>query len=436
MDSALKVQVNGEEKIIPAGVELLGEVDLYSANFSLLQLPEPEEADMEVYTWSNPRRTGQTEEGAGLGKMDMEELLTDIKEEGLMSPLICRWIIKDEGNLIIQVLDGERRWRCIDKLVSTSEKVWCRGQKKWRPATEVYKTVPCRIVTGNDKEALKIAFMVSDRSINWGEAAVAKLIRRLRNCGCGDEEILETTKKSAQWLREQDRICALDDLTFSYLTDGKINRAFALRLTEIDDQDRRHQHLRAAYDDALTCYKQEIQKAEDDLEKAVEKEEYAEAELDEAVAKGQDTTEVETKLGEAQARTTQKQQVRSSVPRPKAKTPNHRRAVQKMAEEGDDEATKCVGTILSPGKIEKQLEVIQEAIVAGGKDSEGRTILDVAKLKACEVCYKAIIHGDEDVIRLLRRHHAADILTSRRTTLKAQEREVEIEEEVEDESEE
>lgn len=436
MDSVLKVHVNGEDKLIPEGVELLGEVDLYSANFSLLQLPDPEEVTADVYKWANPRREGaEPDKGAGLGKTDMEELLTDIKEEGLMSPLICRWVVKD-GNLIIQVLDGERRWRCLDKLLSTSEKVWCRGQKKWRPATEVYKTVPCRIVTGNDKEALKIAFMVSDRSISWGEAAVAKLIRRLRNCGCDDEEILDTTKKSAQWLREQDRICALDDLTFSYLTDGKINRAFALRLTEIADLDRRHAHLRAAYDDAVECYKEEVQKADEDLEKAVEKEEYAEAELDEAKAKGQDTAEAETKLEEAQERTTQKRQARVSVPRPKAKTPNHRRATQRMAEEGDESVAEEAGQTLSPGKIQKQLEAVQAAIADGGKDSEGRTILDVGKLKACEVCYKAIIHGDEDVIRLLRRHHAADILTQRRATMKAQEREAEIEEEVEDESEE
>lgn len=431
---ALKVNVNGEDKTIPAGVELLGEVDLYSANFSLLQLSDyPEEVVEDVYKWSNPRRTGDEDKGAGLGKMDMEELFTDIKEEGIMSPLICRWVVKD-GSLAIQVLDGERRWRCLDKLIAADEKVWCRGQKKWRPATEVYKTVPCRIVTGDDREALKVAFMVSDRSINWGEAAVAKLIRRLRKCGYDDEQILDTTKKSAQWLREQDRICALDDLTFSYLTNGKINRAFALRLTEIEDLERRNRHLRAAYDDALSCYKEEVKKAEDDLEKAVEKEEYVEAELEEAKIKGQDTTEVESKLEEAQERTTQKRQARSSVPRPKAKTPNHRRAINKLAKEGDENVADEVGQSLSPGKVQKQLEAIQAAIADGGKDEEGRTILDVAKLKACEVCYKAIIHGDEDVIRLLRRHHAAEILTQRRATMKAQEREVEIEEEVEIES--
>ena len=124
--------------------------------------------------------------------------------------------------------------------------------------------------------------MVSDRSIKWGEAAVAKLIRKLRRCGCNDEEILETTKKSVQWLREQDRICALDELTFSHLADGKINRAFALRLTDIKDLERRHRHLYATWADAVACYEEVRQKTEVDLEKAVEKEEYVEAELGEA----------------------------------------------------------------------------------------------------------------------------------------------------------
>ena len=115
---------------------------MYSANFSLLQLPEAEESAEEVYRWYNPRRLGQEDEGDGLGKMDMAELYADIKDEGLMSPLICRWVATD-GNLNIQVLDGERRWRCVEKLVAANEKVWCRGQKKWCFAAELFReTVP------------------------------------------------------------------------------------------------------------------------------------------------------------------------------------------------------------------------------------------------------------------------------------------------------
>jgi murein L,D-transpeptidase YcbB/YkuD len=280
---------------------------------------------------------------------------------------------------------------------------------------------------------LKIAFMVSDRSINWGEAATAKLIRRLRDCQCDDEEILDLTKKSSQWLREQDRICALDDLTFSYLTDGKVNRALALKLADIEELDRRHRHLHAAYDDAVSSHREVVAKAEDDLTKAVEKEQYAEAELEEATVKGQDTTDAQTKLGDAQEKTRQKRQARSAASRPKAKTANLRRAASKLAEEdGEPEVGDDVRQSLRPGKIEKQLQSIQAIIANGGKDSENKDVLDVASLRACEVCYKSILNGEEDVVRLLRRFRAANILQQRRAQMKAEEHDAELDEMDED----
>jgi hypothetical protein len=427
--SELKVHINGEDRVIPVGVKLLDESDLYMAEFSLLQLKDPSEEVVETgdYQWSNPRRLGEQ----GLNVLQMAELYSDIKDEGLMFPFICRWVIKN-GELVVQVLDGERRWRCIDTLISKQEQVWCRAERKWRPASEVYRAVPCRILTGNDIDALKVAFMVSDRSVNWGDAAVAKLIRKLRNCGCGDEKILDVTKKSSQWLREQDRICSLDDLTFTYLTDGKINRALALKLADIDDLDRRHRHLRGAYDNAVSTHQEVIDKAEEDLSRAVEKEEFAEAILDEVTVKGEDTGPATLSLQEAAERTQQKRQARASAARPKAKTANLRRAATKLAEEEDVEVGEDVSQPLRVGKIQKQLESIQEIIANGGKDEEGKDVLDVTSLRACEVCYKAIISGDEDIIKLLRRQRAVNILYQHRIQQKAQEHEAVVEDETDE----
>ena len=134
-------------------------------------------------------------------------------------------------------------------------------------------------------------------------------------------------------------------------------------------------------------------------------------------ARGKETAELETKLEEAQERTMQKRQVTQAVPGPKGKTANHRRAIQKMAEEGDQGVAEEVKQqILSPGKIQKQLEMIRAVIADGGKDDKGHTVLDVGKVEqaAAKFGYKAILHGEEDIIRLLRRHHAGEVIAQRR----------------------
>ncbi len=435
MNAELKISIDGQEQEVPEGVEAVGEEDLYYVPFDLIIVAEEDVDEDSNYHWSNPRKYTQGE-GKGFGKQDMEELYADIKEEGLMCPLICRWVKKEEG-VRVQVLDGERRYRSLLKQQQKNEKVWSRRSRAWMSALDVHAKIPCRIITGNDKEALKIAFMVSDRSVAWGEGATAKLVRKLRKCRCNDEEILELTKKSGQWLREMDRICELDELTFGYLTDAKINRALALKLADVKEMDRRHKYLHAAYDDAVSNHQEVVNKADEELLKAEEKEEVAEAEVEEAKGGDKEVLEqAETTLADAKEKTEQKRRQRAEASRPRAKTANLRNATTKMSEEGE-EVGDDVAQPLRPGKIKKQYELIEALIKNEGKiEGTAKEVWPINVLQLVLACYKAIMHGEEDIIRVIKREKDKQGLIQDRLLRRSFKQEDDDEDEVAEEDEE
>jgi len=412
MDSTktTKIVLQSKEYEIPSGVTLV-DGDLYSIPFGLISVAESdlEESAGTQYQWSNPRYFGQAEGslGSGFSKEDMDELADSIKEEGLLCPLICRWKT-DSGELEVEILDGERRWRSVDRLIKKNEKVWSRAEKKWLSAKQVFDTVLCTITTGNDKEALRVAFAVSDRAVGWGDGATAKLVKKLRKCKCNDEEILEITKKTPPWLKEMDQICALDELTFSYLIGAKINRALALRLSKIKDLKSRHHWLHACYEDAVVHQKEIYAQAEMELEKAELKEELAEATLAEVKFNNDEESvaEAEQELAEAVNRVEEKQQKKKKASRPIAKTKNLDRVA---SEEGEGDLVKP----LSPRKIKLQLKSINTLIQSDGKNDDVE--VDLPVLYGIQACYNAILKGEDDVLPVLKRYtKAMDVMEKRK----------------------
>jgi hypothetical protein len=392
------ITVSGKEKELPSEVEWLEE-DLYYVPFNMLTLAKTK-TDSKEYQWSNPRHLGRIEGsllGQGFSVSDMEELYSDIEVNGLLTPFNCRWIL-DKGELKIEIIAGERRYRCIDRHLKKGGKVYSRKHKTSMSAKEVFAKVPCRICDASEKQALSLSISNEVRSVPWGEGALAILIKMLRRQhGCTDEEILEITKKSSQWLREMDKIIELDDMTFSYLMDSKINRALALKLAKIDDEDARKDWLHAAYDDAVETHDVEVSKADKSLEKAEQKEEFAEAELAEK-ERGGDEEEIESakeRLEKSQEVTQEKRRHRTDTAKPQAKTKNLRNAVRKSGRKGPT-------TALRPGKIEKQLEAINALIAADGKDESGEVVCNLACLTVVAACYKAILGGEEDILATLR----------------------------------
>lgn len=431
--SRSRIKVGDVEMELPPGVEALGEDDLFSVPFDLLNIATNEADGTGDYRWVNPRHLGQSDNsmGHGFDKPEMEELYNDIKDDGLMCPLICRWVIVEES-LRIQVLDGERRWRSINRQIEKNERVWSRKDQQWLPAKNVHSKIPCRVIAGNDKEALKVAFMVSDRSVAWGEGATAKLIKKLRDCKCSDKEILELTKKSTQWLKEQDDICDLDDLTFSYLIDGKINRALALRLSKIENVERRQYWLHASYDDAVATHQEELSKADGALAKAEQKEELADAVLAEARESGDQEAIAEAKetLEEMQEKTQLRRRQRSEASRPRAKNKNLRNAAAKVGRDEDDDE---VAQPLRPGRIRKEVEILNKLIKDGGKDADNKPVADVALLEALRYCYEHnVLGGEEDISKVLKRYKSFSILQQRQAAKIEAKTEASLEDDLED----
>ena len=418
MDHPGTVTVGGVEKELPSNIEPLKD-DLYIVPFDMLSLSDSEQDVIGEYHWVNPRHLGARDgsTGQGFDALSMEELYEAIRTNGFISTLTCRWILHPDGTLGVQILDGERRWRTLRKQIDKGELV-NNGKGEMQDAAEVFKTVPCRIISGlhDDKEALRIAFMVSDRTVSWGDGATALLIRKLRNCNFTDEEILDITKKSYQWLRDMDELCTLDDTTFNYLIDSRINRTVALKLTKIKDVERRLKHLHESYDDAVLHHQEELAKVDADLEKAETREEELEAALAEAHAKGDEETasELEPKVEKAASRTQRKRRERAEASRPQAKRKNFRAAVIKLAEEEGTEVAADVAQMLGPSAIQKHYATVQELIQNEGKDTEGEVVFPVDILHVVSCCYKAILIGEEDLVKTLRRAQTVQKLMNKR----------------------
>lgn len=396
MESTEKyVVVKGEQRQLPEGIEHVRE-DLYSVDFALLNLAKQDDSNGS-YRWYNPRKLGETKDRKGLGfdPDSMNRLLTAIRDDGLAVPLMARWEIVD-NILVVQVLDGERRYRCIDRLRDNDDGVFCREKQAFSKASEVYSKILCRIVDSDDIEALKIAFSMTDNAVGWEEGATLKLVQRLRSSGCDDDAILKITRRKENWLRETDRLCALDEITLNYFVEGKINRALALRLSNIQNADKRVEWLESAYEQAIEEYEEEKEKVKESVEKSIDKQELVEAQIDEA-STDEESSELQETLAEIKKKTAEKKEkLKGMKGGPQAKNRNLNRVVKsKNAQDSGLEK------ILTPKKIEQHSVSIQQLIDNGGNDPDGDFVCAIESLKACKICYNAILKGEEDIVAVL-----------------------------------
>lgn len=396
---------------IPEGVEVVSQEEcIYLFPFESIGVRQgvPDDDTFEEYQWFNPRHL----DDKGFTEEEMESLLADIKDNGLLYPLLCRWL--EGGETPIQIIEGERRIICIRRLLDLNLPVWSTRHCCKMPAEQVYQRVLCKVLHANDRQALKIAVSVTDRTSKWSEGAMARLVQRLRRCRWTDEEIVSTTGKSGQWLRDTDRICGLDPETFRYLAEGKVNRTVALILSDMPDITQRHQLLYAAYRDAEKKLQEMAQKLDKEIEKAEEKEELAEAEVAAAQGMGVASQEAEANLELIRHKKAEKIQERQSIANPKAKIKNLRNAAGEVANNEED---RPVATPLRPLKIRKQMEAIEGLIATGGADEKGAELFPVNCLRLVAACYQAILRGEEDIVKVIKRRKQAQILEERRAKL-------------------
>jgi hypothetical protein len=417
------IEIVGEQREIPTGVEFLGQ-ELFYVPWDMLELLDDDEFDWELECGeadqaaqskignthlTNPRRY----DGKGLEQVSMYDLYMDLIKNGQVLPYLCRWVIKEDGTPKLQVLDGERRYRNTQRLRQQNIACYSRRDKKKLPALEVYDKIICKCVNADDEEALRLMYSVSDRHVAWGEGATAKLIWKMRvQFKKSDKEILDLTGKSEQWLREQDKICQLrmdgDRKTFQFLCEEKINRAFCLQMAKIKDVKERHYYLEKCYADAVEHQAEEVKDKDAAVARAEQKEELAEGQLAEAQEDGntESIQHAEDHLDAARKKTADKRREREEANKPKAKTSNFRHVVEQEQEKSG--GNEDVQSPLRPKKLEEfYLKPIQELYKNKGVlESTGKRIVEEDELfvlRYIEWILSSQLKGVKDVMGVLKR---------------------------------
>ncbi len=271
--------------------------NLYRVKRELIEYAEGEiTIDSSDSKFHNPRRlnvSGKVE-AKGFSKAEMTELREKIRTIGLNHPLMTR----KKGDKL-ELIDGERRKRCIDKLVKDNSQCFNPATGEMLPASEMYEYVEVRISEMDDKQAYHYAFVGNETSVHIGEAATTSLIKYWRLSGWTDKEILDITGKSISWLRDTDFIIGLDEITFTAFVNDEINRSAALDLSKIESVSERHKRLNKAKEFAEQRIASLREKLEEKVLEAEENVKLAEQEATETIFSGGNKAAATIKVAKA-----------------------------------------------------------------------------------------------------------------------------------------
>jgi len=400
MEASKKIIINNQEYDLPEGVAPLGEEGLYMVDWSLIEIAKEagKETEDKEFHFFNPRHLGQYEMnkdgdkvevcfGQGFGKDEMRELMTDLIQNGVAYPLQGYFFAFEDGKLKVRVHDGERRYRCLERMIDKDMKVWSRLQKQFAPAKEVYNQILCRVEIMTEEEAFMRACAISETSVKWGDGANARLVKMLYAKGKSDEEICKMLNKSKPWLAETCTLNELDDFCFNFLLAGNLNRKGALDLAKVKDVKARQTWLSAAWRDALEQHAAMESKNNKLLEKAEVGQELAEAEVEEAKSKGEApevVAELEAAADAAGEKTQKRKQIKAASAKPMVKGKNLRRAGGFL-------------NALRAPKIKKLGQQVDELI---GKNDAS---IDQKILEVLRVAYQCILDGEEDLNNILKK---------------------------------
>lgn len=370
-----------EQIYVNANIKHISE-DLYLINRQAISFADNGfDLDSDELKFGNPRYFVQD------GKMNAKGLLNDAARMETLREAIRTQGLKHTPQIRIingekfEIVDGERRIRSLFKLISDDAEVFDPVTKQFVPAKEKYDWIQVRIEEMDDLTAISRAYTSNDNAIEIGEAATVALVKKLRKCGIGDEEICKITKRGISWLRETDKIINLDDNTFQALASEKINRTLAIKLSELEEEDRASK-LDALLDAAqlrLEKIQQQLSEAKDRAENRVD---MAEAEIIEAEYRGSDAEKAKKRKIKAEKRIEEIEEEKNELEEKGAK-----------ANIKDWDGAKPLTSI----KIKKYwVEPLNDLENDGTIDEE-----DVSLLKT--ICEKIEI-GEKDILQILRDH--------------------------------
>lgn len=388
--------------------------NLFRVRNTLINFTEQGESDNGL-TFSNPRLINGNPKPKGFSKEEMNELREAIRTEGLANPLLLRWSEVDNKRKL-QVVGGERRKRCIDKLIASDADCYDPVTESWIKASKMYEYIDVRINEMDDQTAFKNAFSENDTSVGIGDGATIGLVAEFRKAGWTDDEILKTTGKSISWLRDTDVLLSLDEKTLNALIAEEINRSSALELSKIEDINQRLEVLKNAGKFACERVSALKEKLEHEVESAETKAQKAKAAAVDASLRNHDeeTAEKEKEKQErAETRAAKKkheiEELDETMPVitgkdiHKAKNKTAAKSEPITDEELED------GKSLTNAKIAKHwyeplAKVIKDWEGLEGEAEGANLEIDLCDAKLVLLLIDARLQGTKDIVSLLQAH--------------------------------
>lgn len=352
--------------------------------------------------YGNPRwylNKDGSPEARGLESSKMQELEMSIRDSGLDNPLRLRPVGGKEPYL--EVVNGERRLRCIESLCDSDDRCYDAAGGDKAPASECYEWIDCRIEDLDDREALNIALKTNETGEVIGDLASIEVVKTLRKAGYDDQDILISTGKCVSWLRETDRIVGLDEVCLGYFESDQITRKAALQLTLIEDDEERISVLMSVMDLSQRRHESKMMKLGKDLKKAEINEEIAAAATKVAMEIGDDDEasrlEETSRKASWKAAKTREDHGKAAAKGAKADA----RDIKKVSAEKNTRAASKPAESLGS----EYLAMIELIIANEGFDSDGDSYgIDLELLTAVCCVVRSIVEGEEDIIDVLTSH--------------------------------
>jgi len=259
---------------------------LYLVPFDLIYVPD-KDMDKKDYDFHNPRSiTEKGQEDLNDPKLSLV-LREDIKNRGLMAPLVCRYIPSKKK---MQIVGGDRRYRALSYLIESQEMVCDTSsivedkgnlQYGWRMASHVYEHIPCQIyMTDSEIDALAYSYAENHCRVNFHDGHDVALFMEIRRHGASDDSILQVLQKNKLWLQDiEELVSMLDGSTLLSLCEGQITMDAARKLASIENSDVRHKVLDSAtkITDKKNNEKSDVNKRR--MQRATKQLDFAEVEL-------------------------------------------------------------------------------------------------------------------------------------------------------------
>jgi hypothetical protein len=329
------------------------------------------------------------QEAKGMEKPNMEELKNSIQDEGLENPIRLR-VIENGKKSFLEVVNGERRFRCIEELCERNVPCFDSSIDDDRPASEIYEWVDCRIDFMDDKTALRIALKPNATSEVIGEAANIQVIKTLKDSGYDDQEILKLTGKSISWLRETEKIIGLDQVCFEHFEQDKINRTVALHLALIEGVDERLELLEKIKQSAEIRHANKVKKVEEKKSKTDQ-----EIECEAAAA------ELAKKYGDEDSAEEHSAKSEKAAKKAKAIEDEHKKLSSKPAKATSKDLE--VSSPLSHKKIQSlYIDLISAVLEGEGFDDDGNSYgLNLDVIAAVSSVLQEIMQGNKEAMDVL-----------------------------------